>query len=466
MSTQSYAYGIDFGTTNSTVVYVDSNKKLAKIPIDPSSTDPSVMRSVIYTDQSGNFLYGQAAVDAYLLSVATSKSSTKQTIFTGNYITVSDDTGHDKVVPEILDIDLTQSGRLLQSLKSGLSRSVIKKVNLYGKVYLIEEIVGLYLKELKQRADKIVGTSVTSAVIGRPVEYVGGNNDLAMKRMKTAAGIAGFTDVSFEYEPIGAAFDYGIGSKESKNVLIFDFGGGTLDISVVKYPETQVILSAGIPVGGDSFNAEIFRGVLAEYFGSKILWGDAQQELPRYIFLSLEKWYEISLLKNRQLIDSFEQFRYQCSDKVALSHLKSLIVNSLGFNLYEEIERVKKNLSTKDKELYSFIVGDINLQKMIARVDFEEMISDHIGDIDNFIRSSLASIDLNTEDIDIVTTTGGSSLIPVVQNLLVNLFRSDKIKHSSTFTSVAAGLAIIANQKFVQKQWEFSKLCFIGALLW
>lgn len=452
MSNHNYSYGIDFGTTNSTVVCVDKNGELTKLAIDPSASDKAVMRSVIYADQGGNFLFGKAAIDAYLLSVATSKSSTKQTVFTGNYITVSDDTGHDKIVPEVLDIDVTQSGRLLQSLKSGLSRQAIKKVNLFGKVYLIEEIVGLFLKELKQRADKLVGTNVTSAVIGRPVEYVGGNNQLAIARMTRACQIAGFTDVSFEYEPIGAAYDYGVGTSKPQNVLIFDFGGGTLDISVIKYPEKQILISAGLPIGGDSFNAEIFKGKLVEYFGSQIVWGDAQQGLPRHIFLSLEKWYEISLLKNRELIDSFEQFRYQCSDKVALTHLKSLIINSLGFSMYEEIERVKKNLSTKDKELYSFRAGDIDLQKFIERVEFERLISDHIKNIDHFIRSSLASINLKTEDIGIVATTGGSSLIPVVQNLLIKLFGSDKIKHSSTFTSVAAGLAIIANQKFVQKQ--------------
>ena len=459
MSKQNLSFGIDFGTTNSTVVCVDQDGQLSKLAIDPGASDQAVMRSVIYADHGGNFLFGKAAIDAYLLSVATSKSSTKQAIFTGNYITISDDTGHDQTVPEVLDLDVTTSGRLLQSLKSGLSRPAIKKINLFGKVYRIEEVVGLFLKELKQRADKLVGEDITSAVIGRPVEYVGGNNALAIERMTKACQIAGFKDFSFEYEPIGAAYDYGVDSQGSQKVLIFDFGGGTLDISVIKYPEKEILISAGLPIGGDSFNAEIFKGELADYFGSKILWGDAQQELPRHIFLSLEKWYEISLLKNRELIDSFEQFSYQCSDKVALSHLKSLIINSLGFSMYEEIERVKKNLTSKDRALYSFKIADIDLEKLIERGEFEDMISDHIANIEGFIQTSLAKVGLSTQDIDIVATTGGSSLIPLVQDLLIKLFGVDKIKHSSTFTSVAAGLAIIAkNNLDLKKQGEFSKL--------
>lgn len=440
------SYGIDFGTTNSTVAYVNENNKVVRLPIDPEAEDPSVMRSVIYASPDGQFLFGKSAVTAYLESVAVNKETTKKTIFTGNYIDVIDDNGRKKTVEEIIDIDVFSGGRLLQSLKSALSNKVIKEINLFGKIYSIEEIVAMFLKELKVRADKIVGQNVTTAVIGRPVEYVGGDNILAIERMKTACKIAGFLKVSFEYEPVGAAFDYGVNVKEPQKVLVFDFGGGTLDLSVFKFPEKEVLANVGLAIGGDHFNSEIFMSKLSKYFGSEAVYGSSRLRLPAYVFNSLRNWYEISLLKTKQFTESIQDFKYLSSDLNALNRLNSLVVNNLGFTMYEEIERVKKILSNNNQELYKFNTKDINIQTEIKKEDFEDIIKYDLKDIKELINNALFTANLKSTDIDVVATTGGSSLIPVVVELLSTTFGKDKIKKSDAFTGVASGLAIIANK--------------------
>jgi hypothetical chaperone protein len=447
MKTKKISYGIDFGTTNSTIAYVNENDKVIKLPIDPEADNPTVMRSVIYASPDGKFLFGKSAMNAYLASVATNKATTKKTIFTGNYIDIITDNGKRETIQEIIDIDVFNGGRLLQSLKSVLSSNSIKEINLFGKTYLIEEIVSMFLSELKKRADKIVGQNVTTAVIGRPVEYVGGNNKLAIDRMTKACKLAGFNDVRFEYEPVGAAYDYGVNVSKDQNVLIFDFGGGTLDLSIFKFPEKKVLTNIGLAIGGDHFNAEIFMNKLSKYFGSEATYGLAHLKLPIYIFNALQNWYEISLLKTKSFVDNLQHFRFMCSDTESLDRLGSLVADNLGFTMYEEIERVKKNLTANNEELYKFETKHINIETRIKKEEFEDIIASDIIDIKELIEKSLKSANLSIDEIDIVATTGGSSLVPSVHNLLVKMFGAEKIQKSDAFTGVASGLAIISNEQ-------------------
>ncbi len=445
------AYGIDFGTTNSTISVVGATGKPLKLKIDPEAPNPAVMRSVIYVSPQMKFLFGKPAVDAYITDVALGKGSKKKIIETGRMIKLAQPASAsgfvaDKWVPEIIEIEESEGGRLLQALKSNLSNEQISTINLFGEPKPLEWVVGQFLKEMKERADEILKTKIDKVVLGRPVEYVGSNNELAVKRMRKAAQIAGFNEIEFEYEPVGAAYDYGVEIRTNQIALIYDFGGGTLDISVFKFPEKKVLANVGLPIGGDHFNTEIFMSKLSKYFGSEAKYGMKQLDLPRYIFDSLQNWYQISLLKTKSFADDLESFRFMCSNIVALNSLKSLIFNNLGFGLYEEIERVKKELSIKGSEIYRFNATDIEITKAITRLAFEEIIQNDLIDIEKTLNKALTLAGIKINDVDVVATTGGSSLVPVIHNQLIEMFGKEKIKESDAFTSVAAGLAIRANE--------------------
>lgn len=281
----SLSYGIDFGTTNSTIAFVDKSGKLQKIPIDPKAENPSIMRSIIYAGNEGSLFYGKASIEAYGKDVKEGKGRVKKTMYTGRYITVSGDADihgvrPDEVVEELIEFDEFQGGRMLQALKSVLANKNIEGITLFGKTCLLEEVVGGFLKEIKKRADSYVDKEVDSVVIGRPVKYVGDDDELAIRRMEKAAHFAGFTHVSFEYEPIAAAYDYGNKISSTQTVLIFDFGGGTLDISVVKFPEKKVLTNVGLPIGGDFFNSSIFSHKLATCFGRDTTYGPNKAFMP------------------------------------------------------------------------------------------------------------------------------------------------------------------------------------------
>ncbi len=445
-----YAYGVDFGTTNSTICLVD-NGKVRKLQIDQKAPDPSILRSVIYVNSDFEFLFGSEAVSKYLEDVASGKGTVKRVIETGKKIKIASDAGlsgvkPDKWVDEIWEIEEFEGGRLLQTLKSALSSNVVSHMTIFGKEMPLEEVIAIFLKEMKTRADKLTGMTINKAVIGRPVEYVGHNNALAVERMTKAAHLAGFEEVEFEYEPVGAAYDYASSTKAKQTVLVFDFGGGTLDISVFRLPERQISVNTGLPIGGDYFNSKIFMEKLAKYFGSKTKYGLQQLPLPRHIFNYLQSWYKISLLKNVDFTKSMENFRSLNSDPKTMDALESLVDNNLGFAIYEEVERVKKQLSQTNEEEYKFNAKAISIQELITRNAFEKIIADDIKNINQLISDSLKKANLKVSDIDSVVTTGGSSLIPVVRNLLEKIFGKDKLSQTDTFTSVASGLALRAQE--------------------
>ncbi len=447
------SYGIDFGTTNSTIAYINERDEPVKLKIDPNADNPCVMRSVIYVNQKLDMLFGKPAVDAYITDVALNKESKKRIIETGRMIKVAQPANAggfvpDKIVPEIIEVEESDGGRLLQALKSNLSSQIVSNINLFGSNKPIEWVVGQFLKEMKQRADEIIGESINKVVIGRPVEYVGGNNQLAIDRMRSAAKIAGFKEIEFEYEPIAAAYDYGIDIKNKQISLIYDFGGGTLDISIVRFPEKEVLANVGLPIGGDHFNTKIFTSELSQYFGKGSKYGLRQLSLPESIFASMKNWYLISLLKTESFANSIEHFKFMNTNPKALLALKSLVFNNLGFGIYEEIEKVKKNLSSKEFEKYNFIAKDIEINTTITKNVFEKIIQDDLVNIDKTINKALKAANIKSEEIDAVATTGGSSLIPAIYKQLQNKFGAKKIKESDAFTSVAAGLAHRAKEIF------------------
>lgn len=454
MRKSKFFYGIDFGTTNSTIAVSDTNGNVKTLPIDPKAENPSVIRSAIYINQNKEFYLGKSAVDVYVHDVANSSATSKYLIFTGKYIKmpkISFIAGYcgEQLVPEIVEAEKRGYGHLFQSLKSGLSKNYISSFEIFGEKLSLEKLISSFFKEMKSRAEQIMDEKIEDVVIGKPIHFVGNNDSLAVNRLTRAVKEAGFRKVVFEYEPIGAAWDYGLNQKQKEQtVLIFDFGGGTLDISIVLFPSKKILANEGLAVGGDLFNSLIFEKKIVKYFGSQATYGLAKLRLPTHIFEYLRNWYEISLLKTKDIEKSLEEFKFLSSNPKAIASLKSLIINNLGFSLYEEIERVKKNLSTVDEEMFCFQNKDIDIKNQIKREEFEKIISTQITQVEDLINRALTSAKKSPEEIDVVVTTGGSSLIPVFQELLKKKFGSDKLKSQETFTSVATGLALRARNIF------------------
>jgi hypothetical chaperone protein len=443
--------GIDFGTSNSTVAVWEEGKARA-LEIDTKNENPRVLRSLIYVNPKGEMAFGKEAIERYswdLINIPSQRSKLK---FTGRYIKTfapSSQSGVGKMilVPEIIEVDESGRGRLLSSLKSVLTSESFLGTELFGKFYSLEELLGLILAEMRRRAEAVLEKEVKGVVLGRPVKYVGETNreKLALNRMRQVAIKAGFEEIEFEYEPVGAALNYGIQVNKQSRILVFDFGGGTLDVCVMEFPGKSVLGVSGRPIGGDLINGRLMEGRLLRHFGSEVVIS-GKTHVPRVFMEALSKnWYQIGLLKNVKNMEALEYFLMNSSKRQPIENLIKLIENDLGYKLFEEIDRVKVALSDKDGAVFDFGEGGIAIEEEVSRDDLERYIETDVEESRECVMEAMRAAEIVPPKIDKVVITGGSSKIPKFKGMLKEVFGQEKLIDSDPFLSVAQGLAIRAS---------------------
>ncbi len=444
--------GIDFGTTNSTVAIVKNGLPQA-LDIDPDNNSPHILKSLIYANPQGKVEVGQKAVTSYLWDLEHIESKPPQIINTGRFIktfgpSTGSGVGPPIFVPEIIEVDDSGRGRLLQSLKSVLTSSNYAGTSLFGKPYTLEELLALLLGQIKTRAERICQKTIDNVVLGRPVRYVGDptKEQLALTRLTTVARMVGFKNIAFEYEPVGAALSFGIDITSPQKILVFDFGGGTLDVCIMEYPSKKVLAVSGRPIGGDLVDTKLVENKLLNYFGSDVIINH-KTHLSRYLLNSIsQNWYQISMLKTVKNLNDFEYYFPNSDDRQPVQNLYDLIVNDLGYNFFATVDKAKISLTDNPQANFRFKLPHYQINTTIIRPDFEKYIAPLVEESKICIEESLTTGGLNPNQIDYVILTGGSSKIPLFQQMITNIFGSSKIIKSDPFISVALGLALKADQ--------------------
>lgn len=472
-------YGLDFGTTNSSLSTLINGVSVL-LPIDQVASNKGVARSALYFYprklkisnkvnkeqlESHTFMHNQVwyegeekittgteAVNTYLDDNKSRHKGIKRKIYTGEIKTVIlYTTPSGKVItadiPDYYEEIDFGTGRLFHALKTALKSPSFKGARVFGQEYSLEEMIGIFVNELKKVADTITGEETKSVICGRPVSFsmVPEADVEAENRLRKAIISAGFDDVTFEYEPVAAAKYYlSRYPSEGKKVLVFDFGGGTFDTTLMENNNGFKILATdGVYIGGDLLNSDIFYHKLSKFFGSEVRFGEKQLELPGHIITGLRSWFGIPNLNNPDDINFLTgEVKYKNSDPEAIERLLHLIQKNLGFEMYEAIEVAKKELTSKDTTRIVFKDFPIDIDVEITRQEFEKIIAPRVEKVRETVTRTLKKANVSPEEIDVVVRTGGSSLIPVVENMLIDLFGKDKVVEFDPFTSVAAGLAL------------------------
>lgn len=442
-------YGLDFGTSNSVISIVKDGAPIV-VPIDLSAPAKEVMQSILYFKKDTALFSGQQAIDTYLDDNAKRQAVQWQEIDTGEEKTV-EIVGQNGIIYYTTTfryrVDINKPGQFVQALKTTLREDSLDTAFIFDQTYSLEELIATILRQMKQAADAHLGQNITRVVLGRPVHYAHAPQDdrHVEERMQEAAHLAGFEEVTFLAEPIAAALSYLVDVQEKRTVLIFDFGGGTLDFSLVtKTPGSfpQIVATGGLPIGGNTFNEEIMLNFLAEYFGVYETWGPKQLPVPAFLKQSLRKWYELDHLQTPQIRDFLKELERSVSNSQYIINLQELINYDLGYFLFKEIEAAKKQLSTADTARIAFSRERLALDVQITREQFEAVLVPYEIQIDRALDELLADASVDPDDIDVVVTTGGSSLIPRVQALLAEKFGKNKVVFHDVFTGVGAGLAL------------------------
>jgi hypothetical chaperone protein len=434
--------GIDFGTSNSGIALYDG-QQVHLLPVDPKNVIPEVIKTVLYITREYRPLIGQEAVEHYYRD-----NVNRQRRFVKQWAGEIDVYGADMhyVRDIFVYVDELQPGRLLQYIKTALRKEGYEGTQIFERFYTVGDLARTYLSLLKERAEQVLGEPIYAATLGRPVKFseTPEQDHKAQETLRQAAYDAGFKEVDFEFEPIAAALDYEQSLAGPQNVVIFDFGGGTLDIAVMRLGEPQkreVYASGGVDIAGSDFDRTIIDKRMLPHFGySQVKYHPEIMEMIN----AIPDWMALPYLGTPINKNILEKAIRTGVAPVQMKALQSLIYNDLAFTFYNRVEAGKIALSDEGATMITLEDRDIALWELYTRYQFEQDIYHYLIDVEKVLLDTIARSRLEPGQIDAVVKTGGSSSIPLFTEMLARIFGREKIRASNAFTSVVAGLAIKA----------------------
>jgi len=419
---QPLIYAIDFGTSNSLLGAAAADTLHELAPLDPSAVDPQVLRSLMYFEPKRPVVFGLEAIHHYT--------------------------------------DTSMSGRFLRSFKRFLPMKSFENTLIEGRLWSLEEIVGRFLREMRERANTHYGQDVESVVMGRPAAFSedADADALAQSRLESAAKIAGFKYIEFLPEPVAAAYRYRHQMKKEEVVLVADFGGGTSDYTVLKLSQNtfkpqDVLAIGGAPVAGDALDASLMKNHVARNFGSEVSYrvpfGSNVLQMPKGIISYLNSTAHINFLnsrENREFLARVKSWSLDSEDRRVMEQLASLLENQLGFSVFEAIEAAKRVLSDKEKTEIVFTYPDIKIREPVTRKQFRSDSEDEVSKIFAALDATLQRAGLKADDIDRVCCTGGTAKALVIREQLLKRFDETRLENFRNFTSIVEGLSERAQQ--------------------
>lgn len=418
--------GLDFGTTNSAIAVADAGQEATLASFGDGSNTTTSFRSILYfpaRDRS-----------------ATVKAETK---------------AGPEAISSYLEAD--SKGRLILSIKSYLASRLFTSTQINGRYYTLEDLIAIILRRLRTTVIEQFGVPATGVVIGRPVRFAGvetqADETLALDRLRSAAYLAGFSEVTFELEPVAAAYQYETQLDHDELVLIGDFGGGTSDFTLAQLGpgrkqsgRNPVLGTAGVAIAGDTFDSRIMMNLVAPKLGLGSHYVSLGKELPVPVwpYSQLSSWHRMFLLRDPKTMAVLREVRNQASEPDKIAALIQIISENLGYALYRAVESTKVELTENDNAGFEFGHSSVNMEDTLERWRFESWIQEDIQNIATCVKTLISQHNVNSHDIGSVFLTGGSSFVPYVRRFFARTFGSDKLKGGEELTTVARGLALRA----------------------
>ena len=441
--THPISFGLDFGTTNSALALYDG-QTLHRPQLDLSGDNPTVLPSLLYIDRQQQALVGTAAAQQYLQH-ETGRRATWEKRYVGEIDVVSSGASYVQAVHAL--VDTGAHGRLLQYIKTALRDPGYDGTQIFDRFHTVDELIAAILRPLRTSAEQQLQTDCKQVVLGRPVKYSPDEavSERAQEIMYKAARLAGFDTIGFEMEPIGALYFYHTSSPKRELALVFDFGGGTLDLTLAEVgglTPPNIIATLGVLVGGDDLDKRIMQS-LFKYFGGVAPRG--RRALPPYLMDFLENWQTMPLLSRPHMFKVLDQYR--ADNPSGVEALLTLVTRNLGFQLFREIEQAKMRLSSARLTELKFDQANIHIREALTRLKFEDLIEPEIKTVDAGVQQILHDAGIKPEQVEVVLRTGGTSAVPVFTELLSNHFGHSKLRSLELLTSVVGGLAIAAYEE-------------------
>ncbi len=417
-TTPARACGIDFGTSNSTVGWLRPGEPTLLTLEDGKPTLPS---AIFFNADEESTHYGRDALLEYL-------------------------EGYE--------------GRLMRALKSLLGSSLMDgSTEVGGRALPFRDLLASFIGELKARAEAQAGRSFEQAVFGRPVHFVDDNETADRRAQDTLEAIArqvGFKDVSFQFEPIGAALHYEASLDREELVLIADIGGGTADFSLVRLsPERarhldrrdDLLGNAGLHVGGTDFDRALSLECVMPLLGYKGLMKSGA-EVPSGLFFHLATWHTINFAYTRQAFADFQSIYRDAAARRELDRLARLIGQREGHWLALQVEQAKIDLSTDASTRLHLDRLEPGLHHDITREDFTLATRSLVERVAATVSSLLDQAGIARDQVDTLYFTGGASGVPQLRERIAAELPQARSVEGDLFGSIGAGLAVEAARRY------------------
>ena len=346
-------------------------------------------------------------------------------------------------------------GRLMRSLKSLLGSALLQdKTAVHGKLVSYQDIIGLFLGMLAQKAVDTLGGMPARVVLGRPVHFVDGDADRdqqAEEALRLAALGAGFANVSFQFEPIAAALDYEQRTDRESLVLVVDIGGGTSDFTVVRVgPQrrvhaergSDVLATTGVHVGGTDFDRRLSLELLMPLLGFRHL-GPTGREVPSRVFFDLSTWHLIQWLYSPRALRDAQNLRTDFADARLHGRLMRVLQERLGHRLANTVEQAKIAASLADADAPMPLDWiEAGLCAAVTPESMARFLAQPLAQVVACAHACVQLAGLAVQDLDAIYLTGGSSALRPLRQALRAAFPDTPQIEGDLFGGVAAGLAV------------------------
>jgi len=351
-----------------------------------------------------------------------------------------------------------REGRFMRALKSVLGTPLMreKRQIAYEQMTLIE-VVARFLRTVRERAEASTGTKFDYALSGRPVRFHSSDearNAQAEIDLREAYMVAGFSDVSFMYEPEAAALAAGPLAK-GKLGLIIDIGGGTSAFSIFEREgdETRIVASHGVRVGGTDFDKAISVAQVMPLFGHgseiKNEIGPGTHTAPNGIFHDLASWEKIPFLYTAEMRRTATLFRKLGVQPELFKRLSDVLELELGHDIAFAVEagKIRVNAPEAVDAAIDLRVIEKQLWARMSASDLSRILGDHAMTVKSAALDTLRMAGIPQDQIGQIVFVGGSSLMHVIETAMVDLFPHAILERTEAFTAVADGLAIAAARR-------------------
>lgn len=412
------ACGVDFGTSNSTVGWLRPGAPALLALEDGKATLPS---AVFFNADENTTHFGRDAIDTYLAGY---------------------------------------EGRLMRALKSLLGSSLIDgQTEVLGQALRFRDLLAYFIGELKRRAETAAQRPFEQAVFGRPVHFVDDDpqaDRLAQDTLEAIARQVGFKDVSFQFEPIGAAMHYEATLTREERVLVADIGGGTADFSLIRLSPARaevqarhddLLGNAGVHIGGTDFDRELNLATLMPLLGYH---GHMKNgaEIPSNIFFQLATWHTINFAYTRQTWTDLQQIHRDVASRTEFERLLRLVNRREGHWLALQVEQAKIDLSEAPATTLDLARLETGLHAQIDTAAFTQATATLVDRVAMTVKDLLDTAGLRREHVDSIYFTGGASGVPQLRARIAAELPNARCVEGDRYGSIGAGLAREAARRY------------------